>query len=117
MSDSTDDEAETKRKPGRPVGARNKTTLMKAQILIDDLSETAVEYLEALMKNDLVLLNSKGDVPYSIRFSATKEILAKGIANEKEKDAPKPVGNATTTDENGQKIHQGPQVYATAAAS
>ena len=111
MSDSVD---ETKRKPGRPHGARNKSSLMKAQVKIDDLTLYAVEHLKAFMENDKSFLNcGKENVPFSIRFNATKEILAKGIANEKEKDAPKPMSN-TTTDESGDKVHTGPQVFSTA---
>jgi hypothetical protein len=110
MSDSTDT---PKRKAGRPSGSRNKSTLMKAQVKIDDLTLEAVDYLEALMKNDKAKLACDDNVPYSIRFNATKEILAKGIANEKEKETPKPT-SATETTENGEKIHTGPQVFATA---
>jgi hypothetical protein len=111
MSDST---TPTKRKAGRPHGSRNKSTLMKAQVLIDDLTLEAVAYLEALMKNDLTKLDSKDDVPYSIRFNATKEILAKGIANESKKDEVKQPVETTTTTEDGKKVHTGPQVFATA---
>ena len=103
----------TKRKPGRPPGSRNKSSLIQAQIQIDGLSLTAVQYLEALMTNDKALLDCEDDVPYSIRFNATKEILAKGIANEKEKEAPKDTD--TQTGEAGKKVHKGPQVFSTAA--
>jgi hypothetical protein len=106
MSDSD------KRKPGRPTGSRNKSTLMRAQVRIDDLTFEAVQYLEALMKNDLQKLDSKDDVPYSIRFSATKEILAKGIANEASKKAVD-IPEAQET-EGGKKVHTGPQVFSTA---
>lgn len=106
MSDSI------KRKPGRPTGSRNKSTLMKAQVMIDDLTLEAVQYLEAMMKNDKIKLDCKDDVPYSIRFNATKEILGKGIANEKDKEAPKPTSTSETED--GKKVHTGPQVFATA---
>ena len=105
---------QAKRKPGRPPGSRNKSTLIQAQIQIDDLSLTAVQYLNALMTNDKTLLECEDDVPYSIRFNATKEILAKGIANEKDKDVPKAT-QGTQTDETGKKVHTGPQVFSTAA--
>lgn len=116
MSDKEKDiEEAPKKKQGRPFGSRNKSILMQAQIKIDDLSLVATEYLEALMKNDLVMLGSKDDVPYSIRFNATKEILAKGIANEKEKDAAlAPAQGGATTDEKGEVVHTGPVVFATA---
>ena len=110
MSDSTDP---VKRKPGRPTGSRNKSTLMQAQILIDDLTLEAVQYLEALMKNDLQKLDSKDDVPYSIRFNSMKEILSKGIANESKKDEVKQPNTASET-EGGKKVHTGPQVFSTA---
>lgn len=111
MSDST---KTPKRKAGRPSGSRNKSTLMKAQVRIDDLTLEAVNHLEALMKNDKDTLNSKDDVPYSIRFNATKEILAKGIANESKKEDDKPVGGKQTSDENKEPVHIGPVVYSTA---
>jgi hypothetical protein len=112
MSDSVKDIPE-KRKPGRPKDSRNKSTLMKAQILIDGLTLDAVGYLEAMMRNDKDKLDCKDDVPYSIRFNATKEILAKGIANEKEKSVPT-TSTSTSETEDGKKVHTGPQVFATA---
>ena len=116
MSDSSkQDSTDTpKRKAGRPAGSRNKSTLLKAQIRIDDLTLEAVDYLEALMRNDLQKLDSKDDVPYSIRFNATKEILAKGIANEREKDTVPVVQGKETTDA-GEKVHTGPRVFSTAS--
>lgn len=115
MSDSTEStDTPIKRKAGRPVGSRSKSTLMKAQVLIDDLTLEAVEYLRALMKNDLTKLGSKIEVPYSIRFNATKEILAKGIANEKEKETPKTSAD-TVVDAEGNKTHVGPRVFNTAS--
>jgi hypothetical protein len=86
---------------------------MKAQRKIDDLTLDAAEYLEALMKNDKIKLECKEDVPYSIRFNATKEILAKGIANEKEKDIV-PAAPQGEVDGDGKTVHTGPQVFATA---
>lgn len=112
MSDSINT---TKRGPGRPAGSRNKSTLMKAQVMIDDLTLVAVEHLEALMKNDKKALKCKADVPYSIRFSATKEILGKGIANEKEKETVKHPSTETQITESGKKVHIGPQVFSTAS--
>lgn len=102
-----------KRKAGRPSGSRNKSVLMKAQVLIDEMSVDAVLYLEALMKNDKGFLDIKDDVPPTIRFNATKEILSKGIANEKSKDEVKQPSQSSTT-ENGEKVHTGPQVFSTA---
>ena len=110
MSDSTDT---PKRKAGRPAGSRNKSTLMKAQVRIDDLTLVAVDYLEALMKNDKNLLNCKDDVPFSIRFNATKEILSKGIANEAAKKPVEQPDSSTPVD--GDKVHVGPRVFATAS--
>lgn len=99
-----------KRKPGRQHGSRNKTNLVKAQLLIDDLTLETVQYLEALMKNDKEFLDSSDDVPYTVRFNSIKELLGKGIANEKEKDAPKEDATTSPTE----KQHVGPRVYATA---
>jgi len=109
MSDSP-----VKKGPGRRKGSRNKTTLAKAQLQIDDLSLVAVGYLEALMRNDKDFLDCKDNVPYTVRFNAMKEILNKGIANEKEKELPKDALPEQDVDENGQVVHKGPQVYATA---
>ena len=71
------------KKRGRPEGSRNKSTLMKARVFIDDYTIEAVHTLKALMDNDKVALNCEEDVPYSIRFNACKEFLSKSIANEK----------------------------------
>ena len=102
-----------KKKAGRPVGSRNKSTLIKAQVLIDDLSYESVQYLEALMKNDTEFLNCKTDVNYTIRFNATKELLSKGIANEKEKNAMNTPPAVQPTD-GSEEGHIGPQVFSTA---
>lgn len=100
-----------KKRAGRPTGSRNKSTLMKAQIKIDDLTLEAVEYLEAMMKNDKSKLDCTEDVPYTIRFNATKEILAKGIANEKDKDVP---NKTPVKDDVKESTSTGPRVYASA---
>lgn len=72
---------------GRPKGSRNKSTLIKAQLKFDTASEEAAATLEAMMRNDKEYLGIKEDVPLSLRQSACKEILAKAIANEKDKDS------------------------------
>lgn len=71
---------------GRPRGSRNKSTLIKAQLKFDTASEEAAATLEAMMRNDKEYLGIKEDVPLSLRQSACKEILAKAIANEKDKE-------------------------------
>lgn len=73
-------------KKGRPEGSRNKTTLMKAQLAIDDAAEAAIETLIALMSNDKALLGIDGDVPLTLRMNASKLLFDKSIANEKEKE-------------------------------
>lgn len=112
MSDSEKDT--TKVKPGRPKGSRNKSSLMKAQVMIDDLTIDAVLHAEALMKNDKDFLNSKDDVPYTVRFNAMKEILAKSIAAEKEKE-PSKTGSETPSAGAGENVHTGPKVFSTAS--
>ena len=111
----TDNVTDAPKQRGRPKNSRNKSNLMKAQVMIDDLTIEAVLHAEALMKNDTDFLKCKSDVPYTVRFNAMKEILAKGIANEKEKDAVKPNAPGNHTTEDGEKVHTGPQVFAHAA--
>lgn len=74
---------------GRPKGSRNKTTLLKAQLQLDDSTEAAAEFLDALLRNDKELLGIKDDVPLVLRHKAAVDILNKAIANEKDKE---PVG-------------------------
>ena len=74
---------------GRPKGSRNKSTLVKAQLELDDMSLMATELLKALMQNDkdTLGLNESEDVPLKLRMDAAKEALNKAIANEKDKDS------------------------------
>lgn len=70
---------------GRPKGSRNKSSMLKAQIQLDEAAEVAVSVLIALATNDKESLDIKADVPATTRLAAAKEILNKVIANEKEK--------------------------------
>ena len=77
-----------KPKKGRPINSRNRSTLLKSQLKLDDLSLVATGTLKALMTNDKLALglSEKDNVPLSIRLAAAKEALNKAIANEKEKE-------------------------------
>lgn len=109
MSDSSP----TKKKgPGRPAGSRNKSSLLRSQLKLDGLTPRVVDTLEAMMNNDTAFLECKDDVPYSIRFNACKEIMAKVIASEKEKA--EVVVPSAPEQEDGKTVHTGPQVYSTA---
>jgi len=72
---------------GRPLGARNKSKLLKAQLTFDDSADLAAEVLIAIMTNDHEKLNipSTETVPMSIRLQACKIVIDKAIANEKDK--------------------------------
>lgn len=72
---------------GRPKGSRNKKSIVKAQLQLDDMAVMATEVLQALMMNDKAALGIQEDVPVSIRLNAAKEALNKAIANEKDKEA------------------------------
>lgn len=74
-------------KGGRPKGSRNKKSIIKAQLQLDDMSVMATEVLQALMMNDKDILGITDDVPLSLRLNAAKEALNKAIANEKDKEA------------------------------
>lgn len=74
---------------GRPKGSRNKSSMMKAQYQLDEAAELAVATLTALMMNDKETLGITTDVPPTVRIAASKEILNKVIANEKEKESEK----------------------------
>jgi hypothetical protein len=75
---------------GRPKGSRNKASLLKAQISMDDNSEYAAELWNALMRNDKSFLGIEEDVPLTLRQSSAEKIMNKAIANEKDKDVPTP---------------------------
>ncbi len=105
--------SETKKKgPGRPKGSRNKSSLLEAQLFLDKLTPKVAKTWEALLDNDKEFLNCKDDVPYSIRFSAGKEIMSKSLANESSKEPVKQPETAETED--GKVVHTGPQVFSTA---
>ena len=107
------------KKPGRPKGSRSKTTLMKAQLLVDDFSIEAVENMIALANNDSEdKLKMKGKVPATIVLAANSKILDKALANEKEKLDEKPekvqpivVTEAVTEDS---VVPIGPKVFSSA---
>lgn len=84
-------------KGGRPRGARNKSSMMKAQYQLDEAAEIAVGILLSLTTNDKEALGITTDVPPTVRLAAAKEILNKVIANEKEKETEKPTGASTGT--------------------
>lgn len=99
MTDKTDKETKPKakrgfaanphliNKSGRPKGSRNKSSLLKAQLNIDDLSVAASELLEAMIHNDKATLGITDDVPIKMRMDAANSVLNKAIANEKDKVA------------------------------
>lgn len=106
----TDKTEKPKNLGGRPKGARNKSTLMKAQLLIDDNSLDYVKNLVALAHNDKDHFDMKSDIPATIVLTANKILLDKAIANEKEKE---PAKKAPKADEQG-KVKT-PKVYASAS--
>lgn len=77
----------TPRKSGRPVGSRNKKGLIAAQKMIDDLSLDAVKFLGALVKDDkrFLGLGPEDQIEVKDRISASKMLIDKAIANEKDK--------------------------------
>jgi|TARA_R100001129_G_scaffold81160_1_gene55238 hypothetical protein len=91
---------------GRPKGSRNKSSLMKAQLAMDSWAEMAVDGLIALAENDTKKLGTseKDNVPYSIRLAAMKELLAKSIANEKDKLGEKPKGKSEEKEEDNTPV-------------
>lgn len=76
-------------KGGRPLGSRNKSSIIKAQRSLDDAATIAVDVLIALATNDKEYLNDKKDVPATVRAQAAKEILNRVVAPEKEKPVEK----------------------------
>jgi len=99
-----------KNKGGRPVGARNKSSLMRAQLLIDDFSEEGVKRLIALAKNDKEYLQISDDVPCTIILGSIKVLMDKSVANEKDKIAPAAKGQGAAVETTAKK----PKVFATA---
>ena len=95
---------------GRPKGSRNKSKLIAAQLSIDNYAEEAVEVLYAIMKGDKEALGVKQDVPITMRVQASKELLAKAIANEKEKEAKKSTKTKEVPAED-----TGPKVFSSAS--
>ena len=95
---------------GRPKGARNKSSLMRAQLLIDDFSEEGVKRLIALAKNDKDYLGIADDVPCTIILGSIKVLMDKSVANEKDKIAPATKGQGAALDTTAKK----PQVFAKA---
>lgn len=103
-----------KKGAGRPKGARNKSKLLKAQLLFDDVSEEAAVTLQAIMKNDLQALNlvKQEDIPMSLRLQACKIIIDKAIANEKEKG-----DNSDDSDNSDKEVEDLPRVVPVALRS
>lgn len=86
-------------KGGRPRGSRNKSSMMKAQYQLDEAAEIAVSILLALTTNDKATLGITTDVPPTVRLAASKEILNKVIANEKEKEVEQPTSKGKVEEE------------------
>lgn len=91
---------------GRPKGSRNKSSLVKAQLMLDDSSETAVKLFRALMSRDEALLEEFGlspdDVNVKAMMESAKVVLSqsasemKALATDKKKDDV-PVSDKETT--------------------
>lgn len=103
-----------KRGRGRPKGARNKSSLIKAQLTFDDAANLAAETLVALMKNDKDALNISDDVPATIRLQACKVVIDKAIANEKDKLSDNDDNSDSGEEDNTPKR---PRVFTSAAKS
>tara|TARA_R110002072_G_scaffold57844_1_gene148303 strand:- start:648 stop:1025 length:378 start_codon:yes stop_codon:yes gene_type:complete len=89
---------ENRNKTGRPKGSRNKSSILKAQLVFDSETEEAAMTLAALMRNDKDFLGIGEDVPLSLRKDACKLIMDKSLANEKDKEekASKELSKAAT---------------------
>jgi hypothetical protein len=96
---------------GRPLGSRNKSKLVKAQLAFDDYSALAVERLKQIMMNDTKALGVK-EVPVSMQVQAAKVIIDKAIANEKDKEV-KAKATLPSTSESDTQL---PVVYSTAVS-
>lgn len=95
---------------GRPLGSRNKSKLVKAQLKFDDFAELAVDRLKLIMLGDIDALGVR-EVPLSLQVSAAKVILDKAIANEKEKST------KSKSQQGTEAAATGPKVFASAAAT
>ena len=112
----------TERKAGRPAGSRSKTSLMKAQKMIDEFAMEAVTNIIALARNDRDHFDTplKSDVPATIMLAANKALMDKSVANEKEKldDLKKTTAKTSIEDtpkgDTGNVTKIGPKVYASA---
>lgn len=98
---------------GRPLGARNKSKLLKAQLTFDDSAELAAETLVAIMTNDHEKLNipEKESVPMSIRLQACKIVIDKAVANERDKVE----GEDNDSSETSTSSYSGPKIVTKAA--
>ncbi len=93
---------------GRPRGSRNKSSLVKAQLLLDDSSEMSVKLFRALVTRDVAQLAEFGlspsDVNVKAMMEAAKIILMqsssemKALASDKKKedDVPEQKDDAPT---------------------
>lgn len=98
---------------GRPLKARNKSKLLKAQMAFDDSADLAAEVLIAMMTNDTEKLNipDNESVPMTIRLQACKIVIDKAVANEKDK-----VGNDSDEDDSlTEKVVTGPRIVTKAS--
>lgn len=64
---------------GRPTGSRNKSSLIKAQLKLDDGSEIAAKLLNAVMSGDPAALEEFGiktdELALKLRIDAAKAVL------------------------------------------
>lgn len=91
---------------GRPRGSRNKSSLIKAQLTLDDAANTAAEVLVAVLSGNEELLKKygmvAGEVTPKLKLEAAKMMLAqvsgemKALASEKKTDE-KPVATQQST--------------------
>lgn len=72
---------------GRPKGSRNKSTLVKAQLLLDDTSEVAVKLFQAIVSRDEDALAEFGLLPDDVNLKsmmeAAKVVLAQASSEMK----------------------------------
>lgn len=88
---------------GRPRGSRNKSSLIKAQLTLDDAANTAAEVLVAVLSGDAALLEkygiSGGEITPKLKLEAAKMMLQqvsgemKALSAEKKAEADKPQEN------------------------
>lgn len=88
---------------GRPKNSRNKSSLVKAQLTLDNAADTAAKILVAILSGDQVELDKYGlkpsDITGKLKLEAVKLMLQqvsgemKALAAEKKADENKPQEN------------------------